>query len=67
MPAITIQKAIFLYFVCDIPFLNFMKKSPKEITWVVAKLEKTGKQEKNQKIFVVTLTEKFSMPDYTYK
>ena len=44
-----------------------MKKSPKEITWVVAKLEKTGKQEKNQKIFVVTLTEKFSMPDYTYK
>ena len=47
--------------------LTSQKKSPKEITWVVAKLEKTGKQEKNQKIFVVTLTEKFSMPDYTYK
>ena len=67
MPAVTIHKTIFLYFVCDIPFLNFMKKNPKEITWVVAKLEKTGKQAQNHKIFIITLTEMFSVPDYWYK
>ena len=44
-----------------------MKNNPKEITRIIAKFEKTTKQEKNQQIFVVTLTEKFSMPDYTYK
>ena len=67
MPAVPIPKAIFLYFVCDIHFLNFMRNNPKEITRNIAKFEKTTKQEKNQQIFVVTLTEKFSMPDYTYK
>ena len=66
MPVVTIQKAIFLYFVCDIPFLNFMKKNPKEITWVVAKLEKTGKQAQNHKIFIITLTEKFRVADERY-
>ena len=66
MPVVTIQKAIFLYFVCDIPFLNFMKENPKEITWVVAKFEKTTKHDQNQQIFFLTLTKKFSVPDYRY-
>ena len=66
MPAVPIHKAIFLYFVCDIPFLNFMKKNPKDDPWVVAKLEKTGKQAQNHKILIITLTEKFRVADERY-
>ena len=32
----------------------------------LAKFEKTTKQDENQQIFLVTLTEKFSVPDYWY-
>ena len=64
MPAVNIPKANFLYFVCDISFLNFMKKIPKKLHGTSAKFEKTTKQDENQQIFLVTLTEKFSVPDY---
>ena len=32
----------------------------------MAKFEKTSKQDQNHKIFIITLTEKFSVADYWY-
>ena len=58
--------ADFLYFVKYHPILNFLKKNPKQIKRQAEKFEKTSKQDDNQQIFLVTLTEKFSVPDYWY-
>ena len=61
-----LSSANFLYFIKYHPILNFLKEKPKQIKRQRAKVEKTTKQEENQQIFIVTLTEKFSMPDYWY-
>ena len=44
-----------------------MKRNPKQIKQQKEKVEKTTKQVENQQIFIVTLTKKFSVPDYWYK
>ena len=44
-----------------------MQKNSKQIKRQIEKVEKTTKQVENQQIFIVTLTKKFSMPDYWYK
>ena len=43
MPAVNIPKANFLYFVCDISFLNFIKNNPKKITRNIGKIWKNYK------------------------
>ena len=48
-------------------FWNLWKKIQRKLHSTLAKVGKTTKQGKNQQIFPVTLTEKFSMPDYWYK
>ena len=45
-------------------FWIFWKKIQNKWSGKSAKVEKTPKQAGNQQIFIVTLTEKFSMPDY---
>ena len=48
-------------------FWILCKKIQNKLSGSLAKVEKTTKQVENQQIFIVTLTKKFSMPDYWYK
>ena len=48
-------------------FWILWKKIQNKLSGQLAKVEKTTKQVENQQIFIVTLTKKFSMPDYWYK
>jgi len=54
---------------CLLPpiFEFYEKKIQNKLSGQLAKVEKTTKQVENQQIFIVTLTKKFSMPDYWYK
>ena len=47
-------------------FWILWKKIQNKLSGQLAKVEKTTKQVENQQIFIVTLTKKFSMPDYWY-
>ena len=48
-------------------FWILWKKIQNKLSGSLEKVEKTAKQVENQQIFIVTLTKKFSMPDYWYK
>ena len=48
-------------------FWILCNKIQNELRGTLKKVEKTAKQVENQQIFLVTLTKKFSMPDYWYK
>ena len=48
-------------------FWILCKKIQNKLSSTLEKVEKTTKQVENQQIFLVTLTKKFSMPDYWYK
>ena len=47
-------------------FWIFWKKIQYKWSGKLAKFEKTSKQDQNHKIFIITLTEKFSVADYWY-
>ena len=47
-------------------FWILWKKIHNKLSGSLAKVEKTTKQVENQQIFIVTLTEKFSVADYCY-
>ena len=47
-------------------FWIFWKKIQNKWSGKLAKFEKTSKQDQNHKIFIITLTEKFSVADYWY-
>ena len=48
-------------------FWILCKKIQNKLSSTLEKVEKTTNQVENQQIFIVTLTKKFSMPDYWYK
>ena len=48
-------------------FWILWKKIQNELSSSSEKVENTTKQVENQQIFIVTLTKKFSVPDYWYK
>ncbi len=48
-------------------FWILCKKIQNKLSSTLKKVEKTTNQVENQQIFIVTLTKKFSMPDYWYK
>ena len=64
-PYLSTRQFFYILFVTS-HFWILWEKIQKKLHSKSANVEKTTKQGENQQIFVVTLNEKFSMPDYWY-